>query len=92
MSYETELLRTMSWLAEKPDTFFLGQSVCAGGTGMFESFQNVSIDHKIEVPVFEETQMRNDNRNGFGWENRSNIHLSSLELSFISNQPTCKPS
>ena len=55
--YYDELQKSMEWLGEKPDTFFLGQSIVAGGTGMTNSFQNVTSDKKLETPVFEHTQM-----------------------------------
>lgn len=57
MTYYSELERSMSWLGEKPNTFFLGQSVLAGGTGMTATLKNVPDNKKLETPVFEETQL-----------------------------------
>lgn len=57
MKYFDELERAMSWLGEKEDTYFLGQAVGCPGTAMFNTLKNVSMTKRLELPVFEETQM-----------------------------------
>lgn len=46
----------MTWLGEKSNTLFLGQSVAYDGTIMFKTLADVPIDKRIEMPVFEDTQ------------------------------------
>lgn len=46
----------MTWLAGKPDTVFIGQSVVYPGTAMFRSLEGVPAERKIEMPVAEEMQ------------------------------------
>ena len=55
--YFDELTRAMNWLAEKPETFFLGQAVCADGTGMTNTLKGVDISKRLEFPVCEDFQM-----------------------------------
>ncbi len=55
--YKDELTRAMTWLGEKEDTFFLGQSVAEKGTGMTETLSSVPMEKKLETPVFEATQL-----------------------------------
>lgn len=62
--YFDELKRAMEWLASKPDTFFLGQAVVDAGTGMSNTLKDIPVEKRLETPVFEETQMRNDGWNG----------------------------
>ncbi len=57
MTYKEELTRTMDWLGKQPDTIFIGQGVCYPGHGMFATLENVSMEKRIEVPVFENTQL-----------------------------------
>ena len=47
----------MNWLGDQEDTIFLGQAVGVPGTGMYNTLKDISIDKRIELPVFEETQM-----------------------------------
>ncbi len=47
----------MNWLAEKPETYFLGQAVIADGTGMTNTLKGVDITKKLEFPVAEDFQM-----------------------------------
>lgn len=54
--YYDELKRAMEWLAEKPDTIFMGQAVTYAGTAMTNTLKDISIDKKMELPVFEEMQ------------------------------------
>ena len=55
--YAEELTKAMTWLGEQPDTFFLGQAVECKGTAMTGTLEGVPEDKKLELPVFEETQM-----------------------------------
>ena len=48
--YKEELTRAMTWLAEKEDTFFLGQSVGVKGTAMFWTLENVPMEKRLELP------------------------------------------
>ena len=57
MKYKDELIRSMEWLAEKDDTTFIGQSVAYSGNAIYNTLKTIDIDKRIEVPVFEETQM-----------------------------------
>lgn len=57
MKYFDELKRSMEWLGEKPNTMFLGQAVVEKGTAMSNTLVDVKPERKIELPVFEETQM-----------------------------------
>ena len=47
----------MSYLGEQPDTLFIGQAVACKGTAMTNTFNDVSKDKLIEMPVDEELQM-----------------------------------
>lgn len=47
----------MSWLAQQPDTIFIGQTVAYPGSYMHGSLQNVPPDRMVEFPVAEEFQM-----------------------------------
>lgn len=57
MTYFDELSRAMTWLGEKPDTYFIGQAVGYPGTGMTNTLKGVPEDKKLELPVAEEMQM-----------------------------------
>lgn len=57
MTYFEELVAAMDWLGERQDTLFIGQAVGCPGTAMSTTLKNVSVDKKLELPVFEETQM-----------------------------------
>lgn len=47
----------MNWLADQDKTIFLGQAVAAPGTAMSNTLIDVPSSKKIELPVFEETQL-----------------------------------
>ena len=47
----------MKWLADKPDTVFMGQAVKYPGTAMFNTLDGVPEDKRIELPVAEDMQM-----------------------------------
>jgi pyruvate/2-oxoglutarate/acetoin dehydrogenase E1 component len=57
MKYAEELKRAMTWLGEKPDTFFLGQAVTYDGTAMTTTLTGVSKDKMLEMPVNEDMQL-----------------------------------
>jgi len=57
MKYKDELIRSMEWLGEKDDTFFLGQSVKYSGNAIYNTLSTLDDSMKIETPVFEEVQM-----------------------------------
>ncbi len=55
--YFDELTAAMNWLSEKDNTVFIGQAVEYPGTAMFNSLKSVNPAKRIELPVFEDTQM-----------------------------------
>src|SRR3990167_7450621 len=57
MSYFEELTRAMTWLGEKPDTIFVGQTVGYPGSAMYKTLSGVPMEKRIELPVAEEMQM-----------------------------------
>ena len=57
MKYFDELKRTMEWLGSKDNTIFIGQAVEVPGTAMFNTLKNIDETKRIELPVFEETQL-----------------------------------
>ena len=57
MKYGAELTRAMTWLGEHADTIFIGQAVGAPGTAMYGTLEGVPKEKRVELPVFENTQM-----------------------------------
>ena len=57
MKYFDELKKSMEWLGEQNDSFFIGQAVEVPGTAMFNTLKDIKPDKRLEVPVFEDTQM-----------------------------------
>ena len=57
MKYKSELIRSMNWLANKRDTVFLGQACKVSGHAISSTLVEVPDEKRIELPVFEETQM-----------------------------------
>ena len=55
--YAMELDRAMEYLATKDDTLFLGQSMVYGGIAIAQSFQNIPLEKRIEMPVAENLQL-----------------------------------
>jgi pyruvate/2-oxoglutarate/acetoin dehydrogenase E1 component len=55
--YFDELTSAMNWLAKKDNSIFIGQAVECPGTAMFNSLKDVDPEKRIELPVFEDTQM-----------------------------------
>lgn len=58
MNYSEEITRSMTWLAEKNDTIFLGQAVKCFGTFMSHTLTNVPEYKKLELPVMESFQLQ----------------------------------
>lgn len=57
MKYFEEMKRSMTWLGQQPDTFFLGQAVQYAGTAMTNTLKDVPTDKLWEMPVCEDMQM-----------------------------------
>jgi len=57
LSYSGELNKAMMYLAEKDDTIFLGQSMVYGGIAIANSFKDIPLEKRIEMPVAENLQM-----------------------------------
>jgi len=58
MKYLEEVKKSMLFLAENPKVIFVGQSVSYPGNAIYTgSLKEISLEKKIEMPVFEETQM-----------------------------------
>lgn len=57
MNYFDEMKKAMEWLAQQPNTMFLGQAVGCAGTAMYSTLKDVDPDKRLELPVFEETQL-----------------------------------
>lgn len=55
--YVDEIIRATRLLADHPRTVFLGQAVAYKGNAIFKTLADVPADRKMELPVFEETQM-----------------------------------
>lgn len=57
MSYRSELIRSMKYLSKNKKVIFLGQSVNYSGNAIYNTLKDISSNKKIELPVFEDTQM-----------------------------------
>lgn len=57
MKYFDELKKSMEWLSQKPDTYFIGQAVEYPGTAMSNTLKDINKDKLKELPVTEELQM-----------------------------------
>ena len=57
MKYKQELIKSMNYLATKPNTIFLGQSVAFSGNAIYNTLVGVPNKKKLEMPVFEDAQM-----------------------------------
>ncbi len=57
MKYKEELIRATDHLAADKRTIFLGQSVLWPGNSINGTLINVPADQKMEMPVFEDTQL-----------------------------------
>ena len=56
-TYKDELIKSMNYLAEKPNTIFVGQQTAYSGNPMSTTILDVPVEKMIETPVFEEVQM-----------------------------------
>ena len=57
MKYAEEIKKAMAFLAEHPQTIFIGQSVAYPGNAINTLLKDLPAERKIEMPVFEETQI-----------------------------------
>jgi len=57
MSYFDELTEAMTWLGEKEDTIFLGQSVAYTGNSIYKTLSGVPPEKKWELPIMEDCQL-----------------------------------
>lgn len=57
LNYTDEVTRAMAMLATHPKTLFVGQQVRYDGQALFETFSDVPMDRRIEMPVAEDFQM-----------------------------------
>lgn len=57
MNYKNEIIKSMEWLSKKSNTIFLGQAVAFSGHALSATISNIPLKKKLELPVFEETQM-----------------------------------
>ena len=57
MKYKQELIKAMNWLGEKEDVLFLGQACKVSGHSISGTITEVPLEKRIELPVFEETQL-----------------------------------
>lgn len=57
MNYFEELKRTMTWLGQQPNVIFIGQAVEYPGTAMYNTLVDIPNQRKLELPVFENTQL-----------------------------------
>lgn len=57
MKYREAIIEAMNWLGNQPNTVFLGQAVKVSGHALSSTLVNVPLEKRIELPVFEETQM-----------------------------------
>jgi len=57
LNYFEELCRSMEWLSQKPDTFFIGQTVQYNGTAMTNTLKKLPPEKLWEMPVCEDLQM-----------------------------------
>ena len=55
--YVQALHVSMGMIEDYPKGIILGQSVVDGGTGMSKTFRDIDLSKRLEVPVFEKTQM-----------------------------------
>ncbi len=57
MSYRSELIKSMNLLSNNKKVIFLGQSVNYSGNAIYNTLKDINKSKKIELPVFEDTQM-----------------------------------
>lgn len=57
MTYFDTCCRAMAWLAQQPDSIFVGQAIRYPGTAMFNTLRDVPMEQRIEFPVAENCQL-----------------------------------
>lgn len=57
MNYKDEVIKAMNMLARDKRVIFLGQSVRYPGHIMYGTLENIPARRKVELPVFEDTQL-----------------------------------
>jgi len=57
MKYREAVIQAMDWLGAQPDVIFLGQAVKVSGHALSSTLVNIPLERRIELPVFEETQL-----------------------------------
>ncbi len=57
MKYFDELKKSMEWLGSKENIIFIGQAVEVPGTAMFNTLKDIEKTKRVELPVFEDTQL-----------------------------------
>jgi pyruvate/2-oxoglutarate/acetoin dehydrogenase E1 component len=57
MLWPEQLTKAMTRIGELPDAIFIGQSVVYPGHLLFSTLEGVPADKKLELPVFEDSQM-----------------------------------
>ena len=57
MKYFDELKKSMEWIASNENTIFIGQAVEVPGTAMFNTLKDIEKTKRVELPVFEDTQL-----------------------------------
>jgi len=55
--YQENLCKAMTMLGKEEKSIFIGQTIVYGGSPMYGSCEGVLKEKKIEMPVFEDTQM-----------------------------------
>lgn len=55
--WSASMASAMQWLADKPDTIFLGQGVGVPGTSQSASLEGIAASKRLEMPVAENLQM-----------------------------------
>ena len=57
MKYFDELKKSMEWIGSQENTIFIGQAVEVPGTAMFNTIKDIEKTKRVELPVFEDTQL-----------------------------------
>jgi len=55
--YQENVIKAMNYLAKNKNTFFIGETVEYPGSPIFPSLRDVPKKKRLEMPVFENTQM-----------------------------------
>ena len=55
--YQENVIKAMEMLSKEKNAIFIGQTIIYGGSPMFPSCDKVPMDKRVELPVFEDTQM-----------------------------------